>query len=545
MPKRALIAIATFGLVATACISSSTPAINYGTGSRFVPFVVDSLDNVGQGDAVALTADGVPYVSYFGFPAELAKGEIATPRPFGSPTVPAVMLATSTTDGLWQRGAVEMDAPPPALDPGSTVAIPFGPVKTEGLDLETTNTNGTALVVDDAGSAHMAWTVGSTVRYATSKLGGTATVETVFKLPHAVTQAGPVGRPSIAVDADGTAWVSFAIDTAKGTEVHVAHQEGNTWVDAIAASFPACPGCPAPQPTGIGVVGGSPVVVYADPGAKQVRAATLDGTTWTEATLASSVTGFGLSFSVAGDTAYAAYYTGNGTVEVATGKGGSWSTAKVSDAQDPDPTATGDAAPNTTVAATEDGTIYVGWEDDGVQLWSGTDSFAPVDIGTTLRTGSDPALATSKTGVALGWYDTTGQDQMIGYLADLADVVVARPSPSFTVTGSTGGGGECGGKTVVLDTSATSSAGFETTCLVAPADEKFTITFDNQDTTLAHNVHVLSAPQGKSFGLSKLAIGPVKETVPPLSLPAGSYFFQCDAHPTTMTGTLAVVKGAK
>lgn len=544
MPKRALIAIATFALVATACISSSTPAVNYGTGPRFVPFVVDSLDNVGRGDAVALTADGVPYVSYFGFPAELAKGEIATPRPFGSPTVPSVMLSTATTEGMWQRGAVEMTAPAAALDPGSSVAIPFGPVKTEGLALTTSNTNGTAIVVDDAGSVHMAWTVGSTVRYATSKLGGTATVETVFELARAVKQAGPIGRPSIALDADGNSWVGFTVDTSKGTEVHVAHQEGNKWVDAVAASFPTCGGC-APQPTGIGLVGGSPVVVYAEPGSKQVRAATFDGTKWTEATVASSVTGSGLSFSAGGDTAYAAYYTGSGTVEEATWKDGSWTTTQVSEAQDPDPTATGDLAPNTAVAATKDGTIYVAWEDGGVQLSSGTDSFSPVaEIGNTLKNGADPALATSGAGVALGWYDTTGQDQMIGYLADLADVVVARPSPSFTVSGPTGGG-ECGGKAVILDTSATSSAGFETTCLVAPADEKFTLTFDNQDTTLAHNLHVLSGPQGKSYGLSKLTIGPVKETVPPLSLPAGTYYFQCDAHPTTMTGTLAVVKGAK
>ena len=83
MPKRALIAAATFGLLCVACVSSSTPAVDYGVGSRFVPFVVDATDDMGQGNAVALTADGLPYVTYFGFPAELAEGEIAIPRPFG------------------------------------------------------------------------------------------------------------------------------------------------------------------------------------------------------------------------------------------------------------------------------------------------------------------------------------------------------------------------------------------------------------------------------------------------------------------------------
>lgn len=544
MPKRALITLATFGLVATACISSSTPAVNYGTGDRFVPFVVDSLDDVGQGDAVALTADGVPYVSYFGFPAKLAKGEIATPRPFGAPTVPAVMLSTSTTDGMWQRGAVEMTAPPAALDPGSTVTIPFGPVKTEGLDLTSTNTNGTALALDDAGAAHVAWTVGNTVRYATSQLGSTATVETVFELSHPVKQAGPVGRPSIALDANGNAWVAFAIDTSKGTEVHVAHQEGSKWVDAIAASFPACGDCPA-QPTGIGLVGGSPVVVYADPAAKQVRAASFDGSTWTEDTVAGSVTGSGVSFAASGNAAYAAYYTGNGTVEEATWKDGSWTATKVSDAQDPDPSSTGDLAPNTAVAATEDGTVYVAWEDDGVQLSSGTDSFSPVtDIGTLVVTGENPALATSGGEVALGWYDTTAQNQMIGYLADLAEVVVARPSPSLTVAGSTGGAAECGkDKAVVLDVAAPSEV-FDKNCLVGPADEKFTIKFDNQDAGTLHNIDVYDKLGGKSLGKTNPATGPSEEDLP-LSLSAGTYYFQCDIHPTTMNGTLAVVKGAK
>ena len=58
MPKRALIAAVTFALLCVACISSSTPPVNYGVGARFVPFVVDATDDMGQGNAVALTADG-------------------------------------------------------------------------------------------------------------------------------------------------------------------------------------------------------------------------------------------------------------------------------------------------------------------------------------------------------------------------------------------------------------------------------------------------------------------------------------------------------
>jgi hypothetical protein len=160
MPKRALIAAATFGLLCVACVSSSTPAVDYGVGSRFVPFVVDATDDMGQGNSVALTADGLPHVTYFGYPEVLAEGEIAIPRPFGSPTVPGVMLATGSSDGMWQRGAVDMMQP---KLPTAGVSIPFGPVETPNLDktLTTDNSNGTAIAVAEDGTVHVAWTMGA------------------------------------------------------------------------------------------------------------------------------------------------------------------------------------------------------------------------------------------------------------------------------------------------------------------------------------------------------------------------------------------------
>ncbi len=547
MPKRALIALATFALAATACISSTTPPVAYGTGPRFVPFIVDSIDNMGQGDSVGITADGVPYVSYFGFAAKLAEGEIATPRPFGSPTVPGVMLSTASTDGLWQRGAVEMAAPPPLLKPVG-VATPFGPVETEDLNLTPHNTNGTSTVVTDAGAVHVAWTAANEVKYATSTVTGPATVDVAFTLDHAVDMAGPIGRPGIALDDAGDPWIAFTVETSKGLEIHAVHQNGKSWDDTVVSTFPSCGGCPAPQPTGIGLVGGSLVVLFADPATNEIRAATFDGTTWNSRPVVTGVTGFGLSFSVAGDTGYGAYYSGNGTVEELSVKAGSWTTKKVADTQDPDPSATGDKAWNTAVAAADDGTVYVGWEDDGVQLASGTDSFKPVDIGTTARSGADPALAASAGGVALGWYDTLGQNQMLGLLNDEAEILVAQPSPSLTTSQGPPAGGECGkdGK-VALTISATGSA-FSTSCLVAEAGKPFTIEFTNND-PIDHNVALYpnsEAVPADTFFMGEAAPqGVVTDYhVDPIDKP-GDYYFHCDYHPTTMTGTFVVLRSAK
>jgi len=544
MPKRALIASVTLGLLAVACVSSSTPPVDFGVGARFVPFVVDSTDDVGQGNALALTADGLPYVAYFGFPAVLAEGEIAIPRPFGAPSLPGVMLSTASSDSLWQRGAVDMIEPELKT---SGVSIPFGPVETPKLDLTTTNSNGTAIALADDGTVHVAWTMGGAVYHASTKLGGTSTVQKVFDLGSTVDQAGPIGRPGIALDGNGVPWIAFTAESNKGQDVHVAQLVGDTWSDAIVATAGTCNGCASPQPTGIGVVGGAPLVVYADTASNAISSATLTGSTWGAAPVASNASGLGLSFSANGDTANAAYYTGSGEVDVATWADGVWTTAKVADASDPDPTLAGNAAATTAVTVDGSGTIYVAWEDSGIKLRSGTGtSFSDVDIGNAVSTGSEPSLAASDKGVALSWYETTQQNQMIGFLGDLSDVLVAQPSPSLTIAQSGGGSATCGtdGK-VVLDEQAKGLA-FLVSCLVAPADTAFTINFDNQDPGTPHNIAIYqdSSAAPPALFTGDIVNGPIKTQYKVPALPAGTYYFKCDVHPT-MNGAFAVVKGAK
>jgi plastocyanin len=68
-----------------------------------------------------------------------------------------------------------------------------------------------------------------------------------------------------------------------------------------------------------------------------------------------------------------------------------------------------------------------------------------------------------------------------------------------------------------------------------------TIEFDNRDAGVVHNLHVFkgTSAQGESVDATDIEVGPVQQTLE-LDLEAGDYYYQCDAHPTTMKGTLTV-----
>lgn len=76
--------------------------------------------------------------------------------------------------------------------------------------------------------------------------------------------------------------------------------------------------------------------------------------------------------------------------------------------------------------------------------------------------------------------------------------------------------------------------------LEAPAGT-VTIEFDNQDGGIPHNLHVFKGddPDDESVGETELEVGPVTQTLT-MDLEPGGYFYQCDAHPNTMSGTLTV-----
>lgn len=81
---------------------------------------------------------------------------------------------------------------------------------------------------------------------------------------------------------------------------------------------------------------------------------------------------------------------------------------------------------------------------------------------------------------------------------------------------------------------------FSTDRLEAPADRPITITFNNEDTGVFHNLAVYQVT-GELIGQrTDLEKGPVVQTLILPALPVGSYPFKCDVHPTTMVGTLEI-----
>lgn len=90
--------------------------------------------------------------------------------------------------------------------------------------------------------------------------------------------------------------------------------------------------------------------------------------------------------------------------------------------------------------------------------------------------------------------------------------------------------------------------GFSVTSLAAPAGTAFTIAFDNQETGVPHNVDIATgdpAQGGEVLVETAVVTGPATVDYAIEPLDAGSYFFFCKIHPTTMTGTLTVAEGAE
>jgi plastocyanin len=106
--------------------------------------------------------------------------------------------------------------------------------------------------------------------------------------------------------------------------------------------------------------------------------------------------------------------------------------------------------------------------------------------------------------------------------------------------GGAGGGGATGGPVTV--TLVAQNNQFNPRTITASTGVQVTIVFDNRDAGIPHNVAFYTNRSASStIFKGQLVTGPtqVTESFTSPSSP-GSYFFRCDVHPDTMTGTFAV-----
>lgn len=116
----------------------------------------------------------------------------------------------------------------------------------------------------------------------------------------------------------------------------------------------------------------------------------------------------------------------------------------------------------------------------------------------------------------------------------------ATSAATQAATASNGDDGENGDDEENVFTIVSKNTLFDKTSIEAKAGE-ITLIEDNQDPGIVHNLHVFKGADatGEDLGATELATGPSKHEIT-LDLEAGDYFYQCDAHPATMAGTLKV-----
>jgi plastocyanin len=562
--KRLLILTCAAALLLGACSDTTSGDVVPGSGVRFVPLVLDFSDNAGLGNAVTVDTDGVPYVSYLIFPAVLKAEEIPVPRPIGAPYIKTAVTAPSTDnpDGIPPRdgaavglaslagsGVVTRGAAAQVQDTPTGIVIPYGPATEPSLIGATAeNTNGTDTAVDAAGGKHVVWTGKDGVYYGYGSATGSFSVEQLYAFGGQLRTAGPIGRASVATDANDDPWVAYATIEQKH-EIRVATKVGDAWTTTTVDALNLCNGCPPPGPTRIGITPEGPVVAYADPDTQTIKLARLGGKAWTSETVVSDVSAAGLDLAVGkGGVVYLSYYDGKGAVNLSIGQDGAWTTSKVADAKlDDTGVALGNFAQTTGVAVDDNATIYVSFFDaasDSVMLASGDGTtFAPIATSDT-RAGAYPSVAVTPDGstVFVTWYGELNEDLRMGVQGDVQDLQIAAPSPTPTGGAAPAPDASCGqdGK-VALDIAAVGLA-FTTQCLVADPGGPFTVTFDNPD-AVAHNFDLLTEAGGDQIGTpTALEVGPVTQELKVAPLDPGTYYFQCDAHPTSMFGNLVVPK---
>lgn len=158
--------------------------------------------------------------------------------------------------------------------------------------------------------------------------------------------------------------------------------------------------------------------------------------------------------------------------------------------------------------------------------------------GTTLAPGSEGAIIDGGTSVAVSF-----QSPGAGTYFYFCELHPTEMKGTFVVDASLVAGGGGGGATAGGPIAVTATDNkFDKKTLTAAANSEVVVSFKNSG-KVKHNIHFLTAKGGQTLadGAEGAIIdGGVTEEVKFTAPAAGKYFYQCDLHPTEMTGELTV-----
>jgi plastocyanin len=499
-----------------ACAPPGTPNLAIQANQNWFTSTVDGFLDAGRSASMSLDKDGLPFLTYLSLNQKLPAGQI-----------PAVMTANLTAGGVWDHGAVisTQDAAHP---------------------LKLTTSDQAASTIDPKGNEDAAFTLQGELQYSTASAGGafSSTPEKVTPISH------PIGM-SIAATSDGTPFIAWL----DGTQVMVATKTGKKWATHQMATLSAA--AKDPQRTALVSDGSTVWLAYSDPSGQgpmftQVNPSGAAGKTSPAQAIEAGAGGDGISLDSVKGALYASYYTNDGQVRVAKtsspGTGG-WTATSV--AQTSSGPSSGWAA---SVGVTDKGTQYVAWYDakqNDLHLATSTGgSFKELST-TGTNDAERPVLAVTPDGsdVFVAYYDNVNRDMAVGnyvvsgqpefVLAPIPPAATATSSPSVPAATCSPSGSNI---TVVAPTGAAGS-GFEQKCYAGPAGKPFTINFDNKDSGVPHNFAVYDKQGGTYlFGAktTQIVTGPGSARYEVSAQKPGTYYFQCDVHPTSMFGTFVV-----
>ena len=517
-------------LLAAACAANeAAPSVPVRAASKWKTAVPDSRYDAGRGSSVGLNADGEPSVSYLLLQPVLKRGQIPPAIVAGEAQPPSVMLA-SVADGIWTRTAA--------------TGLPGVGDKTQGNAKGIANEKGqpgapvnTAVAVDPQGHHHVAWSSTAGTFYANDSTGS-------FGAPEEVTKGSTLGV-SVALGSDGSPWVSFS----EGRSVMAAQRVGGTWraQEVAAADMPA-----VAARTAIGVSGSDVLVAFGS--GDRTHVARQSGEGWTTDSVPGDG-GYAVSMAVDGDAnPHVAYYDNRGGAFHAHKIGGApWALT------DLDATASTTApSPNwgTGIALEDSGVHHIVVADPAsggsIKYVTNKSGDFVADVLPNSQGGAGPSIAVSPEGenLAIAFFDSVNADVVVAVPGDV-ELALAFSPPATTAAPTQPPAAQCepdGTELTVAAPVGGTASGFDKDCLAVPADEAFTVAFSNDD-QVVHNWALytedpLANPSAELLGgaadLAPVAPG-ASETYEVEAIPdAASYFFRCDFHPTTMTGTFVV-----